>query len=59
MRFLVAFLSMVAAVTVPGITTHVLDISKGLPGKGVEVTVFRQKNEGPVSAGDWELMRTV
>ena len=54
-----AFLSMVAAVTVPGITTHVLDISKGLPGKGVEVTVFRQKNEGPVSAGDWELMRTV
>ena len=48
---------MVAAV--PGITTHVLDISKGLPGKGVEVAVFMQKNQGPVQADKWEMMRTV
>lgn len=57
MRFLVTFVSMVAAV--PGITTHVLDISKGLPGKGVEVAVFMQKNQGPVKADEWEMMRTV
>ena len=57
MRFLVTFVSMVAAV--PGITTHVLDISKGLPGQGVEVTIFKQKNQGSVNAGNWELMKTV
>ena len=50
-------LSMVQAI--PGITTHVLDLSLGLPGKGVKVDVFKQANTGSVDSNKWELMNTV
>ena len=55
--FLGALLSMVKAV--PGITTHVLDLSLGLPGKRVNVEVFKQANTGSVDSTKWELMSTV
>merc|ERR1712242_125983 len=37
----------------------VLDLSLGLPGKGVKVQVFKQANTGSVDSSKWELMSTV
>ena len=53
MRFLL-FVLVSFAYGDAGVTTHVLDVSVGLPGRGVEVTVYKQ----PVGEGStWEELR--
>ena len=59
MRVLLGALLIMVQAADPGITTHVLDLSLGLPGKGVKVEVFKQANTGSVDSTKWELMSTV
>merc|ERR1711935_432205 len=54
MKIFLAILAMVQAV--PGVTTHVLDLSLGLPGTQIEVKVFKQPKTGPVDDAKLELM---
>ena len=48
-----------ASPSVPGVTTHVIDTSVGLPGAQMKIEIFKQPNKGVIDETKWELMKTV
>merc|ERR1712241_1370096 len=57
MKYFSLIISMVQAA--PGVTTHVLDTTIGLPGQGVKVNVYKQHANRPLSEDRWDWISTV
>ena len=55
-KFLSAFAAYVAST---GVSTHVLDLTTGLPGPGMKIDVFYQIDQGYGVGPDWTPIRTL
>ena len=59
MRIFKFFSAFAAYVASTGVSTHVLDLTTGLPGPGMKIDVYYQIDQGYGVGPDWTPIRTL